>query len=208
MLQVPNVFYRPRDKHALADQKKSKFHQPEGDHVTFLEVYRAWERNRYSAAWCIENFIQSRALRRAQEVRKQLITIMCRYKLELISCGKNFNRVRKAICAGYFRNACRKDPQEGYRTCSDNQQVYMHPSSSLYNRNPEWIVYHELVMTTKEYLRDCCTIEPKWLVDLAPNVYHQIEDSRLSKRKQKERIEPLYNRFEEPNAWRLTRRRG
>jgi len=30
MLSVQNVFYRPKDKQALADQKKAKFNQAEG----------------------------------------------------------------------------------------------------------------------------------------------------------------------------------
>lgn len=208
MMSVQNVFYRPRDKQALADQKKSKFHQPEGDLLTYLEVYKQWQRNRFSNPWCYENFVQSRALRRAQDVRKQLITIMDRYKLDIVSAGKDYNRIRKAICAGYFRHACKKDPQEGYRTLTDHQQVYMHPSSAIYNRNPEWVIYHEMVLTTKEYIRDCTTIEPQWLVDLAPNLFKKADDTRLSKRKQRERIEPLYNRYEEPNAWRLSKRRG
>jgi ATP-dependent RNA helicase DHX8/PRP22 len=32
--------------------------------------------------------------------------------------------------------------------------VYIHPSSSLFNRAPEWLIYHELVLTTKEYMRE------------------------------------------------------
>ncbi|CAE7562166.1 mog-5, partial [Symbiodinium sp. CCMP2592] len=63
----------------------------------------------------------------------------------------------KCITAGYFGNASRRDPQEGYRTLTDHNQVYIHPASSLYQRNPEWIVYHELVLTSKEYLRECST---------------------------------------------------
>lgn len=43
MLSVQNVFYRPRDKQALADQKKAKFFQPEGDHLTLLTIYEAWK---------------------------------------------------------------------------------------------------------------------------------------------------------------------
>ncbi|CDJ37257.1 pre-mRNA splicing factor RNA helicase, putative [Eimeria tenella] len=208
MLSVQNVFYRPKDRQALADQKKSGFHQPEGDHITYLELYRAWQRNRFSNAWCYENFIQHRALRRAQDVRKQLISIMDRYKLDIISAGKDYKRICRCICAGFFRHACRVDPQEGYRTLVDHQQVFMHPSSALYNRNPEWLVYHELVLTTKEYLRDCCTIEPLWLCDVAPKLFKPADQQRLSRRKMRERIEPLYNRFEEPNAWRLSRRQG
>jgi len=208
MLSVQNVFYRPKDKQAMSDQKKAKFHQPEGDHCTLLEVYKTWAHNTFSNPWCYENFIQARALRRSQDVRKQLITLMDRYKFEIVSCGNDYNRIRKTIAAGYFGNACRRDPAEGYRTLTEHQQVYIHPSSALYQRNPEWIIYHELVLTSKEYLRECSTVEPQWLPELAPNLFSRADPTKLSKRKQRERIEPLYNRFEEPNAWRLSRRRG
>ena len=30
-------------------------------------------------------------------------------------------RVQKAICSGFFRNAAKKDPQEGYRSLVDAQ---------------------------------------------------------------------------------------
>lgn len=191
MLSVQNVFYRPKDKQAMADQKKSKFHQPEGDHCTLLEVYKTWAHNRFSNPWCYENFIQARALRRSQDVRKQLITLMDRYKFEIVSCGNDYNRIRRCITAGYFGNASRRDPQEGYRTLTDHNQVYIHPASALYQRNPEWIVYHELVLTSKEYLRECSTIEPQWLPELAPNLFQRADPTKLSKRKMRERIEQI-----------------
>ena len=39
MITVQNVFYRPKEKQQLADQKRSKFYQPEGDHLTMLNVF-------------------------------------------------------------------------------------------------------------------------------------------------------------------------
>ena len=48
--------------------------------------------------------------------------------------------------------------QEGYRTLVDSQIASIHPSSSLFHRQPEWVVYHEVVQTTKEYMREVqCT---------------------------------------------------
>lgn len=61
-----------------ADQKKAKFFQPEGDHLTLLAVYESWKAHNFSSPWCFENFVQARSLRRAQDVRKQLLTIMDR----------------------------------------------------------------------------------------------------------------------------------
>ncbi|KAF3510131.1 hypothetical protein F2Q69_00009709 [Brassica cretica] len=144
----------PRDKQAQADQKRAKFFQPEGDHLTLLAVYEAWKANNFSGQWCFDNFIQSRSLRRAQDVRKQLLSIMGKYKLDVVSAGKNFTRIRKAITAGFFFHGARKDPQEGYRTLVENQPVYIHPGSALFQRQPDWVIYHDLVMTTKEYMRE------------------------------------------------------
>ena len=80
-----------------ADQKKAKFFQAEGDHLTLLAVYEAWKSSNFSKPWCYENFVQDRSLRRAQDVRKQLLTIMDRYKLDLVSAGRDFDKIRK-VC--------------------------------------------------------------------------------------------------------------
>eukprot|EP01138_Halocafeteria_seosinensis_P016291 gb/GECG01016621.1/.p1 GENE.gb/GECG01016621.1/~~gb/GECG01016621.1/.p1 ORF type:complete len:1218 (+),score=196.26 gb/GECG01016621.1/:1-3654(+) len=208
MLSVEQVFYRPKEKQAQADQKKAKFHMPEGDHLTFLNVYESWKASKFSNAWCHENFVQSRAMRRADDVRKQLLSIMDRYKLDVTTCKKNYQLVQKAITAGFFTHAAKKDPQEGYKTLTDGQTVYMHPSSSLFNRQPDWCIYHELIMTSKEYMRNVMAIDSKWLIELAPRRFQQADPNQISKQKRREKLEPLYDRFNEPGAWRLSKRRG
>jgi len=208
MLSVQNVFYRPKDKQATADQKKAKFFQPEGDHLTLLAVYEAWKAAKFSNPWCYENFIQARSMRRAQDVRKQLLQIMDRYKLNVVSAGKNFNKIRKAICSGFFSHAAKKDPQEGYKTLVEGQPVYIHPSSALFQRNPDFVIYHELVLTTKEYMREVTSIEPKWLTELAPKFFKLSDPTKISKRKKQEKLEPLWDKYRDPNAWRLSKRKG
>lgn len=207
MLSVQNVFYRPKDKQTDADTKKAQFNQDEGDHVTLLSVYNAWKNSKFSSEWCFKNFIQFRTMKRALDVRKQLLGIMDRHKLDVVSCGKNMVKVQKAICSGFFRNAAKKDPQEGYRTLVDGQIVYIHPSSALFHRQPEWVIYHELVLTTKEYMREVTTIDPKWLVEFAAAFFKFADQTKLSKFKQKQRIQPLYNKYEDAQSWRLSKNR-
>ena len=208
MLSAENIFYRPRDKQSQADQKKSRFVVPEGDHLTLLNVYEAWKASGFSTQWCYENFIQGRSMRRAQDIRKQLLSIMDRYKLDIVSAGANTKRVQKCIVGGYFFHAARKDAQEGYRTVIEQTPVYIHPSSTTFQSQPDWVIYHNLVMTTKEYMREVMQIDPKWLVELAPRYFKEADANKLSRRKQRERIEPLFNKFEEPNLWRLSKRFG
>ena len=68
------------------------------------------------------------------------------------------------------RNAAKKDPQEGYRTLVDSQMVSIHPSSSLFHRQPEWVVYHEVVQTTKEYMRGDCDWS-KMVARICPSIF-------------------------------------
>ncbi|KAL5334380.1 P-loop containing nucleoside triphosphate hydrolase protein [Aspergillus crustosus] len=204
MLSIQSVFYRPKEKQQQADQKKSKFHDPHGDHLTLLNVYNGWKKAGFNNSWCFENFIQARQIKRAQDVRQQLHGIMQRYRHSIVSCGRNTTKVRQALCTGFFRNAARKDPQEGYKTLVEGTPVYMHPSSALFGKPAEHVIYHTLVLTTKEYMHCTTAIEPKWLVEAAPTFFKVAPTDRLSKRKKAERIQPLHNRFAGEDDWRLS----
>lgn len=204
MLSMPTVFYRPKEKQTQADQKKAKFHDPHGDHLTLLNVYNGWKQNKFANPWCFENFIQARSMRRAKDVRDQLAKIMERYKHPIVSCGRNTQKVRQALCAGFFRNSARKDPQEGYKTLIEGTPVYLHPSSALFGKQAEWVIYHTLVLTSKEYMHCTTSIEPKWLVEAAPTFFKVAPTDKLSKRKKAERIQPLYNKFAAEDDWRLS----
>lgn len=124
-----SVFYRPKEKQQQADQKKARFHDPHGDHLTMLNVYNGWKQSKYSNPWCFENFIQARHMRRAKDVREQLLNIMQRYKHRITSCGRSTQLVRQALCAGLFRNSARKDPQGGpggYKTLVSSRLMEKH----------------------------------------------------------------------------------
>jgi len=199
-----NVFHRPRDKQQQADQKKAKFNDPSGDHITLLNVYNGWKASGYSTPWCFENFIQPRNMMRVKDVRQQLQQLMVRHKQMVISCGRNTQKVRQALCAGFFRNSARKDPSEGFKTLVDGTPVFLHPSSALFGKHSEFVIYQELVETTKEYMHCVSVIEPKWLVEAAPTFFKVAPTDRLSKRKKAERIQPLHNKFAGEDDWRLS----
>lgn len=111
-------------------------------------------------------------------------------------------------CSGFFMNVAKKDPTEGYKTTVDGQPVYIHPSSTLFQQNPEMVLYHELVMTTKEYMRNVMQVDPRWLVEVAPRFYKPSDPNRMSRAKKRVKIEPLFDKFNPPESWRLTKRRG
>lgn len=205
MLSVQSVFYRPKGQQEQADQKRRKFMDATGDHLTLLNVYNAWKRNNCSKLWCSDNFIQDRGMRRAQDVRNQLVSIMARYKHRVTSCGASTDVVRKVLCSGYFKNSAEKDPQEGYKTLIEKTPVFMHPSSALFSKPSQYVIYHTLLLTSKEYMHCVTAIDPSWLPWAAPTFFNFADTSKLSKEKKSKKIVPLYDRYAaDQDSWRLS----
>ncbi|KAM7515650.1 hypothetical protein LguiA_005233 [Lonicera macranthoides] len=66
---------------------------------------------------------------------------------------------------------------------------------------------NEQLMTTKEYMCEVTVVDPKWLIELASRFFKVSNPTKMSKRKSQERIGPLYDKYHEPNSWRLSKRR-
>lgn len=91
--------------------------------------------------------------------------------------------VLQAITAGYFYHIAKLSKGGSYKTAKHQQTVSIHPNSSLFQELPRWVLYHELVFTTKEFMRQVTEIESKWLLEVAPHYYKvaEIEDSTNKK---------------------------
>lgn len=148
-------------------------------------------------------------MKQAKNVREQIISIMDRHRHPVVSCFRETAKVRRALCAGFFRNAVRKDAAAGcFKTIIGGTEVYLHPSSALFGKSAEWVLYHELVLTTREYMHWCTTIEPKWLIEAAPTFFKITgTNGTMSKRRQQERMQPLHNKFAGEDDWRLSSQR-
>lgn len=180
MLSVnSSIFYRPKDKIVHADTARKNFFHMHGDHLTLLQVYNQWADTDYSTQWCYENFIQYRSMKRARDVRDQLVGLLERVEIGLLSSMEEIVNIRKAITAGYFYHIAKLSKSGNYKTAKSNQTVMVHPNSALFEQLPRWVLYHELVFTTKEYMRQVLEIESKWLLEVAPHYYKEkdIEDS-------------------------------
>ncbi|XP_075150239.1 DEAH-box helicase 16 lethal (2) 37Cb [Haematobia irritans] len=184
MLSVNSaIFYRPKDKIIHADTARKNFNHIHGDHISLMQVYNQWAETDYSTQWCYENFIQYRSMKRARDVREQLVGLMQRVEIDMVSCLPETVNIRKAATAGYFYHVARLSKGGNYKTIKHNQTVMIHPNSSLFEELPRWVLYHELVFTTKEYMRQVIEIESKWLLEVAPHYYKakELEDSTNKK---------------------------
>eukprot|EP00729_Bicosta_minor_P015210 gene15210-920_t len=174
MFSVPQFFMRPPDAKKEADEAKQSFAHEHGDHLTALNVYHAYKANGECKDWCYQNFIQSRSMKSANDVRNQLSRTMERHGLPKTSTEFTsrdyYTNIRKALCCGYFMQAAHHERSGHYLTVKDNQIVQLHPSNSL-DHKPEWVLYEEFVLTSKNYIRGVTEVKCDWLLELAPQYY-------------------------------------
>lgn len=172
MLSVnSSVFFRPKDKAVHADTARKRFFTQGGDHLTLLNVYKQWAEAGFSKQWTVENYVQYRSMCRARDVRDQLEKLMERVEIDIKAALDDHVAVRKAITAGYFYHTAKLNKGGNYRTIKGNQTVLIHPNSALFEETPRCLLYHELVLTTKEYMRQVIEINPEWLLEIAPHYY-------------------------------------
>jgi pre-mRNA-splicing factor ATP-dependent RNA helicase DHX38/PRP16 len=190
MLSVPSVFFRPKGREEESDAVREKFFVPESDHLTLLNVYLRAKQYKFDAQWCTKHFIHSKGIRKAREVHAQLVDLMKQQKLDPVSCGGSWDVVRKSICSAYFYNSSKIKGIGEYINMLSGIPSALHPSSALFGLGytPDYVCYHELISTTKEYMSCVTAVEGEWLAELGP-MFFSIKESYESalKRRQRER---------------------
>jgi len=91
-------------------------------------------------------------------------------KIEIISSGMDWDIIRKAICSSYFHNAARMKGIGEYFNLRTGVPCVLHPTSAIYalGFTPDYVVYHELIMTSKEYMQCVTSVDPQWLAEMGP----------------------------------------
>ena len=126
--------------------------------------------------WAWNNYISARSLSQAENVRAQLLQVMERLEIDLVTKSygdqtRHYMEIRKALVCGYFMQIAHKEGEKGsYLTVKDNQVVSLHPSCGL-ETQPEWVLFNEFVLTTRPFIRTVTEIRPEWLLELAANYY-------------------------------------
>lgn len=191
MLSVESVFVRPSNKREA--ERALKVHKElaeagggTSDFATLLATYKLATESRNTRQWCKENCVHSRGIKTAQSICEQLSSILSRQEIKQdkdIDSSSVSHRVRQSLCYGLFCNAARVSPnRRSFRTMDGHcTSAYIHPGSTLFGSEDslDWVVYFELVETTKTYMRTLCPIRYSWVQDLLPQL-HNIDVYRLS----------------------------
>ncbi|POS87819.1 hypothetical protein EPUL_000681 [Erysiphe pulchra] len=173
------VFLQPKseeERDSMEEFRKDIFHR-EGDILTLLQTIQ-----RYAAEgtdrseWCRKRLISIRAMKMAMQIRKQLRQICLSMNLlketpppdpqPMIPVSPEFAKtILKSFLKAFATNTALIAPSGNYITTEGKHVITIHPSSVLYGKKLEAIMFLEHVFTAKSYARRVSAIEAPWIIE-------------------------------------------
>jgi ATP-dependent RNA helicase DDX35 len=179
-------FHHDGDKKSMETSRR-KFAAEEGDHLTLLNAYQAFvTKGRRESKFCRDNHLNFKSMTRAVSIRSQLKRYLERFGINVDeTLSNNANKqplaiegpdkgeqIRRCLTAGFFAHAAKMQPDGTFRNVAGGTMLHAHPSSLMFNRKADWVIFHEVMETgNKIFIRDITKIEKGWLLEYAPDFY-------------------------------------
>ncbi|KAK0323600.1 hypothetical protein LTR82_005347 [Friedmanniomyces endolithicus] len=180
------------------EKARRSFAVEEGDHLTLLNVYQAFvTKGKQEAKWCQKHYLNFKTLSRAVRIRNQLRRALERFGIAVLDPAADVGvlkagglpiqtRILRSLTSGYFPHAARMQADGTFRSIGGQSGkgsggedggggamvMHAHPSSLMFNRKAEWVVFGEVVeMRGKVYIREVSRVERGWLGELGGGYY-------------------------------------
>uniref|UniRef100_A0A5F8HC59 DEAH-box helicase 37 n=1 Tax=Monodelphis domestica TaxID=13616 RepID=A0A5F8HC59_MONDO len=162
-----------------------------GDMMVLLGAVGACEFSGCTPHFCDTNGLRYKAMMEVRRLRGQLTTAVTSLgshtpglfvdpKMKPPTEGQ-VTFLRRVVLAGLGDHVARRIRGEelldgkwknGYKTPLLDDPVFIHPSSVLFRELPDFVVYQEIVETTKMYMRGVSAVEAEWIPALLPSYCH------------------------------------
>ncbi|XP_036613964.1 probable ATP-dependent RNA helicase DHX40 isoform X1 [Trichosurus vulpecula] len=231
MLSVESVFIRPgeAEKQEEAELRHQELSSQAGgfnDFATLAIIFEQCKSSPSPSAWCQKHWIHWRCLQSAFRVEGQLREIIRKLKQQPDFPRESFDGprqeiLRRCLCTGYFTNVARRSVGRTFCTMDGHgTPIHIHPSSALYNQEPklEWIIFHDVLVTSKMYVKTVCPIRYEWVKDLLPKLYqfdvyelssmarHEVTEEEIKKWENKEDLKQQKDRAMKESLKKMQRR--
>ncbi|WP_407315609.1 ATP-dependent RNA helicase HrpA [Pseudomonas sp. nanlin1] len=171
-LSVQDPRERPPERQQAADQAHAQWKDPDSDFAALVNLWRGFEEQRLQLGssalrnWCRKNFLNYLRLREWRDAHRQLGLICRDLQLGVNKDPADYPKLHKAVLSGLLSQIGQKT-EEGDYLGARQRRFWVHPSSGLGRKRPQWLMAAELVETTKLYARMVAKIEPDWIEPLA-----------------------------------------
>lgn len=173
------IFINPKseDDAELFESSRADITRREGDLITLLTTMQRYTaENADRKAWCEKRYINYKAMRMATNIRKQLHSLCFAQKL-LAARPSNepgifeptspeaATTILKTFLGAFSSRTATLQPDGSYKTLAPKNTIAIHPSSVLYGRKLEAIMFLEHVFTKKNYAKKVSAIQAGWILE-------------------------------------------
>ena len=163
---------RPPERQQAADQAHAQWKDVDSDFAGLVNLWRGFEEQRQALTasplrnWCRKNFLNYLRLREWRDSHRQLSLICRDMQLSLNKEPADYPKLHKAVLSGLLSQIGQKT-EDGDYLGARQRRFWIHPSSGLGKKRPQWLMAAELVETTKLYARMVAKIDADWIEPLA-----------------------------------------
>ncbi len=166
-LSVQDPREYPADRLEHARQAHAEYRNEKSDFLGLLNLWERYRRDtrdlsrRQRTRYCRDRFLSTTRMREWRNVRDQLKSIARELRIRSNDAPAAESAVHKALLTGLLGNIARRHTENEYLG-TQGKKLYIHRSSALFKRRPDWLMCAELVQTGKLYARTNAAIDPAW----------------------------------------------
>ncbi|MFD8807915.1 ATP-dependent RNA helicase HrpA [Streptomyces sp. NPDC059597] len=175
-LSIQDPRERPSDKQTQADQQHARFKDETSDFLAYLNLWRyirEQQKERGSSSFrrmCKQEYLNFLRIREWQDIYSQLRTVAKQMDIRIGEEDAPADRIHVSLLAGLLSHVGMKDVKDGNKNeylGARNAKFAIFPGSSLFKKQPKFLMSAELVETSRLWARVNAKIEPEWVEPLA-----------------------------------------
>lgn len=175
-LSIQDPRERPTDKKQASDEMHRRFAHKDSDFLSWVLLWDfLQEQQKVMSAsqfrrQCQKNFLNPLRLREWQDIYTQLRQVVRESGLRINQDAADFQQIHRALLAGLLSQIGQKALDKPEYVGARQTRFALFPTSSLFKKNPKWVMVAELVETSRLWGRIAGRIEPEWIEPLAKHL--------------------------------------
>ncbi|MET9320143.1 ATP-dependent RNA helicase HrpA [Streptomyces sp. NPDC003038] len=175
-LSIQDPRERPSDKQTQADQNHARFKDETSDFLSFLNMWRyvrEQQKERGSSSFrrmCKQEYLNYLRIREWQDIYSQLRTVAKGMGIHVNEADAPEQVVHVSLLAGLLSHIGLKDTDKNEYLGARGAKFAIFPGSSLFKKQPKFVMSAELVETSRLWARVNAKVEPEWVEPLAQHL--------------------------------------
>ncbi|MFD5620605.1 ATP-dependent RNA helicase HrpA [Streptomyces yangpuensis] len=175
-LSIQDPRERPSDKQTQADQNHARFKDETSDFLSFLNMWRyvrEQQKERGSSSFrrmCKQEYLNFLRIREWQDIYSQLRTVAKSMGIHVNEADAPEQVVHVSLLAGLLSHIGLKDTDKNEYLGARSAKFAIFPGSSLFKKQPKFVMSAELVETSRLWARVNAKVEPEWVEPLAQHL--------------------------------------